>query len=259
MIGLQPGAPVHFSPTEKKWIPPSGPKLTISCQWTDAHGKTVTVPAQELMRSNKTKKPPPPFDWVFTGSKILDDGKYGADSTGYIVSVLNNELTMIDVPQVASRDLESRELDRNEEMMPAAGEKIWMIIEPVQKKGAAPTTEEIGDTIVAIQADGKVTLDGMAVNVDRLADALKSRRLPPRVQVKADAKAPADVVRQVTDQLQAARVEVVSGLDSHAAAKPSVDTIEFLMQERQRLLDEADRLQKEIDALQAATSQPSTH
>jgi hypothetical protein len=258
MIGLQPGQPVHYSQADKKWIPPHGPALSISCEWTDAKGKLQHVSAQELMRSNKTKKPPPPFDWVFTGSKIMDDGKYAADTTGYIVSVLNNELTMIDVPQLASRDLESRELDRNDELLPPAGTKIFMLIEPVQKKAAGPTTTEVGNTIIGVQADGKVTLDGMSIAVDRLGDALQNRRLPPVVQVKIDPKAPEDVVKQVAEQLQSAHVQIVSGLEGHVAEGLPDAVIEFLTQERKRLLIEADRLQQEIDVLQsAATSQPS--
>ena len=99
------------------------------------------VPVVLCDLEGKTRKEAAPFTWVFTGSKVMEDGKYAADAVGYLVSVLNNELTVIDVPEIAARDLESREWDRNSDLLPAAGATIWMVIEPAGKKDATAGVE----------------------------------------------------------------------------------------------------------------------
>ena len=33
MIGLEPGEPVKYSEAAKKWMPPHGPPLQITCEW----------------------------------------------------------------------------------------------------------------------------------------------------------------------------------------------------------------------------------
>src|SRR5438874_2075297 len=86
-----------------------------------AAGVPARLPAYRLMVSRKTKKEAQPLTWIFTGSKVMDDGKYAADAVGYLVSVLNNELTVIDISDLASRDLESREWDRNADLLPPVG------------------------------------------------------------------------------------------------------------------------------------------
>ena len=44
----------------------------------------------------------PPLTWVFAGSKIMPEKVYAADVTGYLVTVINFELAVIDVPLLAS-------------------------------------------------------------------------------------------------------------------------------------------------------------
>src|SRR5262245_58549927 len=44
MLGLEPGEPVKYSEVAKKWFPPHGPPLNISCEF-EKDGKTVKVPA----------------------------------------------------------------------------------------------------------------------------------------------------------------------------------------------------------------------
>ena len=54
------------------------------------------------MRDVKTKKTMPPVTWVFAGSRQMEDGTYAADTTGYTISVVNFDLTLIDIPELAS-------------------------------------------------------------------------------------------------------------------------------------------------------------
>src|SRR4051812_27143061 len=89
MIGLDPGDPVRYDAEQKKWIPPHGPPLKMSLEFDDKAGKHVSLPAYELMRDVRTKKPMPAMNWIFAGSRVMPDGVYAADATGYVVSIVN--------------------------------------------------------------------------------------------------------------------------------------------------------------------------
>ncbi len=131
MIGLEPGQPVHFSDAGKKWLPPHGPPLLISVEF-EKDGQRVRLPASKLMRDIKTKEPMPPLTWIFAGSRVMDDGNYAADVTGYLVSIVNFDLTVIDVPALVSNANESLEWETNLDLMPHAGATVTMIIEPAK-------------------------------------------------------------------------------------------------------------------------------
>src|SRR4051794_11281610 len=140
-IGLKPGRPVSYSDALKKWSPPQGPPLQITVEWDSADGKHQSVPAYRLMRDVKSKKTMPALTWVFAGSRQMEDGTYAADTTGYTVSVVNFDLTLIDIPQLASNANETLEWERNPELAPPAGTKVTLVIEPAGNKaagGAAP-------------------------------------------------------------------------------------------------------------------------
>jgi hypothetical protein len=143
MLGLQPGEPVHYSKAADKWLPPHGPPLQIFCEWADKDGKGVRVPAYRMMRNVKTKKAMPVMTWIFAGSRVMEDGKYAADTTGYIVSVVNFDLTVIDIPELASSANETLEWEYNPDVVPAKGSTVWMVIEPAGKD-ATTTTRPAG-------------------------------------------------------------------------------------------------------------------
>jgi hypothetical protein len=92
------------------------------------------------MRDVRSKKEMPEMTWIFTGSHVMSDGIYGADAVGYIVSVVNFELSMIDVPELASNANETLEWVANESLQPPPGTKVTMTIEPAPKK-IVPATQ----------------------------------------------------------------------------------------------------------------------
>ena len=139
-LGLKPGEPLHIDNATQMWYPPTGPGLKITCQYT-LNGKTETVPANRFMRSTKTQKEMPPFTWVFDGSRLLPDGRYAADLTGYVVSIVNFDLTMIDVPQLATHAHETLEWEYNPDLVPPAGTPVTMIIEPAPDQPATQPAE----------------------------------------------------------------------------------------------------------------------
>jgi hypothetical protein len=137
MLGLQPGTPVKFNEAENRWIPPHGPALKLFCEF-QRDGKMTNVPATRLMRSTKDKSAMPDVNWVFTGAPTLDDGEYAADVTGYLITVVNFEHTVVDIPQVRSNKNESLEWEINPEIMPKRNTKVWLIIEPAKQPETRP-------------------------------------------------------------------------------------------------------------------------
>src|SRR5688500_12353993 len=173
MIGLEPGEPVRYSEAAKKWLPPHGPPLRISVEF-EKGGKRVALPAYKLMRSVKTKEPMPALTWIFAGSRVMDDGNYAADVTGYLVSIVNFDLTVIDVPALASNANEALEWETNLDEMPEAGAAVTMVIEPA---GEAVAPRALGapgpiDLPVIKAGRGELSLDDRPMSVAELDEAL---------------------------------------------------------------------------------------
>lgn len=129
MIGLEPGEPVQYDPESNTWRPPRGPELSIHCEYEKDNQPRV-VAAGEMMRSIKTKETMPSMRWIFAGSRIMEDGNYAADVTGYLVSIVNFDLTVIDVPELASSSNETLEWEINPDVAPPRGATVWMVITP---------------------------------------------------------------------------------------------------------------------------------
>jgi hypothetical protein len=142
-LGLTPGEPAHYIQASDTWFAPSGPPLKISCEFV-TDGKTIRVAANRMMRSVKSKKEMPPFTWVFDGSRLLPDNTYAADMTGYVVSIVNFDLTIIDVPELASNSNDTLEWEYNPEICPKKGTKVTMIIEPTGGPSIKPVGHHLG-------------------------------------------------------------------------------------------------------------------
>ncbi len=141
MLGLKPGEPIHYSETEKAWLPPTGPLIKIRFAY-DLDGKHFDVPACQWMRDVNTKKPAEDFVWCFSGARTMPDGTYAADMAGHLVGVINNETSVLDVPALKSRAMEAREWERNPDAMPPTDTPVTMIISPAPPAApAAPTTQ----------------------------------------------------------------------------------------------------------------------
>jgi hypothetical protein len=236
MLGLQPGEPVRYSKAADKWLPPHGPPLQIFCEWNDKDGKAVHVPAYRMMRNVKTKKPMPPMTWIFAGSRVMEDGKYAADTTGYIVSVVNFDLTVIDIPELASSANETLEWEYNPDIVPAKGSTVWMIIQPAGKDATTkPATEKP-------KADAGGT-KGENIFADP-GDATATATDEPLTDVKLDEQK-VKALRAKWEQKVAPQNKAL-----REAAQAHYEVINALRREQNRLIDEADRVQRVIDQLQ---------
>jgi biopolymer transport protein ExbD len=298
MLGLQPGEPVKFSEAAQKWFPPHGPPLHISVEY-QKDGHTVSFPGNELMRSVKTKKPMPPLTWIFAGSRILDDGTYGADPTGYVVSICNFDLCLIDVPELVSSANETLEWERNPDTVPPTGTAVTMIIEPagevdlpatppapdgVMGADEPATTAQAAplSTVIKVSADNKIDVDGRPVAIDALPAQLQKLKAggPISARLAVESGTDVDFTRKVTDALGAADISYETaalpasdhlsnvtidqtkidrlrqrwneavrphGAALREAAQAQYEVLTELRREQQRLIDEADRVQRTID------------
>jgi hypothetical protein len=239
-VGLKPGSPVTFSKSLEKWIPPHGPPLQIQMEY-EKDGERVAEPANRWMRNLRTKKPMPTTTWIFAGSRVMNDGNYAADATGYLVSVVNFDLTVIDIPDLASASNEALEWERNPETAPPAGTKVTMVIEPAGKRE--------GDA--AGQPDGKQAAPGAtgppAAEPARPALAAPAADAEGDVPV-SDVKLDEELVDRAVkkwDQIVGPKAKAL-----REAAQAHYDAINALRREQQRLIDEADRIQRAIDRLE---------
>lgn len=142
MIGMQQGEPVRFSVTANKWLPPEGSPVQISVEF-QKDGKVVTIPAHQLFRDLKDKKSMPARTWIFVGSKVLNNGMYAADATGYVVSIVNFDFSLIDVPGLVSSSNETLEYEADTDVVPPAGTKVRMILEPAGKEVTPATANPV--------------------------------------------------------------------------------------------------------------------
>ncbi len=221
MLGLEPGAPATFSDATQKWTPPHGPPIRVSVEFSKA-GETVSLRAGKLIRSMQYKEPMPDRPFVFTGSRVLEDGRYAGDVTGYLVSIVNFDLSPIDVPHLASNANDTLEWQINPDVAPQMGEKVTMILEPI---GAAES--KLIDKPGASAPDSSSThnasnLSDIAIDqhkVDKLAQLWEQKITPHDTALREAAQAQYDVIRE-------------------------------LRREQQRLINEADRIQRLIDDLE---------
>jgi hypothetical protein len=235
MLGLKPGEPVRYSPALDKQLPPHGPPVQIFCEWDGKDGQKVKVPAYRMMRNVKTKKEMPAMTWIFAGSHVMPDGNYAADKTGYIVSVVNFELTVIDIPELASNANETLEWEVNPDVAPPKDTKVTMILEP-----AAKVIE------IKAQADAPAATGGNVLATPAAATD------PTLSDVKLDEQK-VKALRAKWDNMVAPRNKTL-----REAAQAHYEVINGLRREQNRLIDEADRVQRVIDQLQKEYQEMTT-
>lgn len=140
LIGLEPGHPARYVQETNTWLAPTGAAVRIECEWTDAAGQTIRVPAERLMRGVRDAAPMPPAAWVFAGSTTRSDGVYLADPLGYTVSLVNFEHALIDVPELVSSANETLEWQVDPTVCPPRGTAVTMILSPDGRATTTPTT-----------------------------------------------------------------------------------------------------------------------
>jgi hypothetical protein len=234
MLGLTPGEPVRFSKAADKWLPPHGPPLQIYCEWNDKAKGAVRIPAYRMMRNVKSKKDMPAMTWIFAGSRVMEDNKYAADTTGYLVSVVNFDLTVIDIPELASSANETLEWEINPDTCPPKGTRVTMVIEPAGDKQPAKPKADAGTAPAQV----------LAADAHEAPPATKSDTPGALSDVQIDEQK-VKALRAKWEQIVRPRGDALQ-----QAAKAHYEVIAALRREQNRLIDEADRVQRVIDQLQ---------
>lgn len=222
IVGLEPGEPVRYSDAKKQWFPPHGPPLSISVEF-QKDGKRVTVPAARMMKSIKDGTPMPQHPFIFAGSQLAPDGTYAADITGYVISIVNFDLTLIDVPELASNDNQQLLWKIDKEFSPPAASAVTMIIEPMD----APPNDTNGAATRPSSDAGRDATENDPQEIATLRKKWERALAPHRADLRDAAQAHYEVIAQ-------------------------------LRREQQRLIDEADRIQRLIDDLEKQYQQLTT-
>ena len=217
----------------------------------------VSMPAYRWMRDVKTKKEPHAFSWVFTGSRVMPDGKYAADVTGYLISIVNFDLTVIDIPELASSANETLGWERNPDTAPKAGTKVWMVIEPAGKD-SGPKTQPAdvpksyrpgGSTPAQCAVPQSGSGSAVAVAPQATAAATTEASGSPATQPHLS---DVHIDQAKVDQLKQYWEKKVSPHSNalREAAEAHYQVISEFRHEQQRLIDEADQIQRTIDDLE---------
>jgi hypothetical protein len=140
-IGLEPGRPVSFDP---EYAAAQGPKVSVRVRWTDEAGRAHDRPAQDLIRSTRTKAALE-ADWVFAGSvfwKDPADGQeyYQADG-GDLICVSNFPTATLDLPIESSQANDALMFEVFEDRVPPRGTAVELVLSPKPAADQSPTRQ----------------------------------------------------------------------------------------------------------------------
>lgn len=138
MLGLEPGSPMNYDAAKNAWSPPFGPAVRVRVEYKNDRGELVQRDATQMLRPTGKAKPVA-MSWIFAGSHQRDDGTYLANLTGYVVTLVNFEHALIDVPQLLSSDNETLEWQTATDA-PKRGTPVTMILEPGEATTQSATT-----------------------------------------------------------------------------------------------------------------------
>lgn len=110
--------------------PLEGDRVEISVSWS-TDGKTVTVPGARLLSFGDPPRPVESDDWVYTGSVLLPDGHYLAQSVGTLVGVVHKGESVIEHREgIAVGNYGSLLVNKN--LVPAVGEAVTLKVTRVK-------------------------------------------------------------------------------------------------------------------------------
>jgi hypothetical protein len=194
LIGLFPGSPVRYDAEHERVIPAHGERLQIEVRYSD-DGRDRSVPLEAWMTDLGRKAPPGRIEWVFAGSRTLEDGRFAADPEGTVICVVDFEAALIAPAALHSADNELLWLAANTEAIPPLDTPCTIIIRSA--RGPATIVELLEDARVRIDAGDPLSgADAIA----RLADQAKGGARP-RLIVRSAKPVPDAALRSFLDRL----------------------------------------------------------
>lgn len=137
LVGFDPGTPVRWDESGKKLLPPEGHKLDITVRCRE-DSKEVSHILQRWLMTADEKPVEDELSWVFSGSRKMEEGRFGADVEGTVVCVVDFDTALISVGGLHSADDEQLWLRANPKTIPPRGTKCRLIIAAAEAP-AVPT------------------------------------------------------------------------------------------------------------------------
>ncbi|MEK6799981.1 MAG: YdjY domain-containing protein [Planctomycetota bacterium] len=161
LIGLAPGSPSRFDEASRKSIPPSGEPTVVEVRFRLAGGEQ-TVPAEKWLLDVKTKQSPESLNWVFAGSKTLEDGRFLADLDGTVVCVVDFDSALVAVGETHSAENDLLWANANAQTIPPVGTPCMLIF-----RAKAPAA-----LVIDVRPDGSFRLGDEAADANSIAQRI---------------------------------------------------------------------------------------
>jgi biopolymer transport protein ExbD len=215
LLGLKRGRPATWD-ENGNMSPPTGDLVDVSVQYQEG-GRTIRRAAHEWIVESKTSRPSPPLQWVFCGSKVLEDGTYLGDLDGNVIAITNFDSAVLDLPAAHSNLNSLLWASADPKRTPPLNTLVAVVIAPARR-------DEIG---LAIDRFGRVYLDSIEVDRTELTDKLRpfvgaNKELRVRIH-RAPRTLRADVDFVVLDLVRAGvdRERITSQVSWSAESRPA--------------------------------------
>lgn len=202
LLGLEPGSPVRYDDKEDRVRPPTGTPLEISVRY-QVEGKEKTVPARRWLLDVERKRPPESVNWVFAGSRILEDGRLAADLDGTIVCVVDFEAALIALGALHTADNRHLWLAVNTEAVPPIDTPVTLRI----RRGGREIIE------VLVHENGTLRVQNRPTTTAELAKmTAREKAETPRttVRLRWEHKTTNDTLESVVEALTRAGIDRAS-------------------------------------------------
>jgi hypothetical protein len=130
-LGLKPGKPIVGDVKDKA----TGPAVKIYLEFPGPDGEAKRVPIERTLIDQKTGKPLPKLQWLFTGSVMKQpdpnkpDKVYAADQTGTLICIFPVTDETVFQTNLAFNDQKFVDLETDKKLLPAIGTPAKIIIE----------------------------------------------------------------------------------------------------------------------------------
>lgn len=135
LAGAKPGKPVEYEP---EFVLAKGSRVHVDVLYSDENGKRQLVPAGNWVKESRTGKGLDTV-WVFAGSRLVSDSdnsngpKAYLANEGDIITLVNMDTALLDVPFKSSKSDDDRVFEAWEERIPPTGTKVYLVLTPVRK------------------------------------------------------------------------------------------------------------------------------
>lgn len=137
LIGLEPGKPVRWNESRDGLLPPEGQKLTLTVEYTK-EGRSVSHPVERWLATADGASVASPLPWVFSGSRVLEEGRFGADVEGTVVCVVDFDTALISVGALHSADNDQLWLNAHTPEIPERGTPCRLTIRAADPRAESP-------------------------------------------------------------------------------------------------------------------------